>query len=76
MSEGLNKVILLGNLGSNPELRMTNSGTGVLNIRLATTETYLDANNELRRQGREQEVHDGDRCEQCCAEREREGRRA
>jgi single-strand DNA-binding protein len=46
MSEGLNKVILLGNLGSNPELRMTNSGTGVLNIRLATTETYLDANKQ------------------------------
>ena len=46
MAEGLNKVILLGNLGADPELRSTNSGTAILNIRLATTETYLDRNKE------------------------------
>ncbi len=44
MSEGLNKVILLGNLGADPELRMTNGGQAVLKLRLATSETYLDKN--------------------------------
>jgi single-strand DNA-binding protein len=34
--------MLLGNLGADPELRVTQSGQAVLNMRLATTETYLD----------------------------------
>ena len=44
MAEGLNRVLLLGNLGQDPELRMTNSGQAVLRMRLATSETYLDRN--------------------------------
>ena len=44
MAEGLNKVMLLGNLGADPELKMTQSGQSVLKLRLATTETYLDKN--------------------------------
>ena len=40
--EGLNRCTLLGNLGADPELRMTGSGQAVLNLRLATSETYLD----------------------------------
>ncbi len=46
MAEGLNRVILLGNLGADPELRMTNSGSAVLKLRLATSETYLDRNKQ------------------------------
>jgi single-strand DNA-binding protein len=46
MAEGLNRVILLGNLGADPELRMTNGGTAVLNLRLATSESYLDRNKQ------------------------------
>lgn len=42
--QGLNKCILLGNLGADPELRMTQGGQAVLNVRLATTEQYLDKN--------------------------------
>lgn len=42
MAEGLNRVMLLGNLGADPELRVTQGGQAVLNLRLATTETYLD----------------------------------
>lgn len=42
MAEGLNKVLLLGNLGADPELRVTPSGQPVLKLRLATTESYLD----------------------------------
>jgi len=42
MADGLNKVMLLGNLGSDPELRMTSGGQAVLNLRLACSESYLD----------------------------------
>ena len=44
MAEGLNRVMLLGNLGADPELRMTSGGQSVLKMRLATSETYLDRN--------------------------------
>jgi single-strand DNA-binding protein len=42
MAEGLNRVMLLGNLGADPELRYTQGGQAVLNMRIATTESYLD----------------------------------
>jgi len=38
----VNKVILVGNLGKDPELRYTASGTAVCNFSLATTERYKD----------------------------------
>lgn len=38
MSRGINKVILIGNLGADPEVRETQSGTAVANLRLATNE--------------------------------------
>jgi single-strand DNA-binding protein len=44
MAEGLNRVMLLGNLGADPELRMTGGGQAVLKLRLATSETYMDKN--------------------------------
>jgi single-strand DNA-binding protein len=46
MAEGLNRVILLGNLGADPELRSTSGGTAVLKLRLATSESYLDRNKQ------------------------------
>lgn len=46
MSEGLNQVTLFGNLGADPELRFTQAGAAVLNIRLATTVSFLDKNKE------------------------------
>lgn len=42
MARGVNKVILVGNLGADPELRYTGSGTAVCNFSLATTESYKD----------------------------------
>lgn len=39
---GVNKVILVGNLGTDPELRQTNSGKSVCNFRLATTKKTND----------------------------------
>ena len=40
MARSVNKVILIGNLGQDPELRYTGSGTAVCTIRLATNESY------------------------------------
>ncbi|MFK7848706.1 MAG: single-stranded DNA-binding protein [Rhodothermales bacterium] len=47
MARGINKVILVGNLGQDPELRYTGSGTAVCNIRLATNESYKDASGQM-----------------------------
>lgn len=46
MARGVNKVILIGNLGQDPELRYTGSGTAVCNLRIATNESYKDSNGE------------------------------
>jgi single-strand DNA-binding protein len=45
MADGLNRVMLLGNLGADPELKMTPSGQAILKLRLATAESYLDKSN-------------------------------
>jgi single-strand DNA-binding protein len=39
---GVNKVILIGNLGANPEVRFTQGGSPVANLRIATTEKWTD----------------------------------
>ncbi|ADE16840.1 single-strand binding protein [Nitrosococcus halophilus Nc 4] len=41
-SRGVNKVILIGNLGRDPEVRYTASGGAIANITLATSETWKD----------------------------------
>jgi len=43
MAKGLNKVMLIGNLGKDPELRYTTSGKAVANFSLATSESWKDA---------------------------------
>ncbi|MBL8028744.1 MAG: single-stranded DNA-binding protein [Fibrobacteres bacterium] len=42
MSNGVNKAILVGNLGKNPELRYTPSGQAVASFSIATSETFKD----------------------------------
>jgi single-strand DNA-binding protein len=42
MARGINKVILVGNLGKDPETRYTASGAAVTNITLATTDSWRD----------------------------------
>jgi single-strand DNA-binding protein len=42
----VNKVILVGNLGADPELRYTNTGTAVANFRIATNDQWTDKNGE------------------------------
>ncbi|MFH1795959.1 MAG: single-stranded DNA-binding protein [Pseudomonadota bacterium] len=42
MAGSVNKVILVGNLGADPEIRRLNSGDPVVNIRIATSESWRD----------------------------------
>ena len=42
----VNKVIIVGNLGADPELRYTNSGTAVANFRIATNDRWTDKSGE------------------------------
>jgi len=42
MARGINKVILVGNLGQDPEVRYTTSGAAVTNISVATTDSWKD----------------------------------
>ena len=42
MARGINKVILVGNLGADPETRQMPSGAAVTNINIATTESWRD----------------------------------
>lgn len=42
MARGVNKVILIGNLGADPEVRYTPSGSAVANITVATSESWKD----------------------------------
>ncbi|MEQ5803256.1 single-stranded DNA-binding protein [Halomonas sp. H10-9-1] len=50
MARGVNKVILIGNLGQDPEVRFSPSGTAIANLTLATTDTWMD-----RQSGQRQE---------------------
>jgi single-strand DNA-binding protein len=42
MAGSVNKVILIGNLGADPEIRRTNDGRPIANLRIATSETWRD----------------------------------
>jgi single-strand DNA-binding protein len=48
MAGGVNKVILVGNLGADPELRYTPSGQAVCQMRVATSESWTDKNGERK----------------------------
>ncbi len=47
---GVNKVILIGNLGADPEIRHLQNGVSVANFRIATSETYKDKNTGEKRE--------------------------
>jgi single-strand DNA-binding protein len=47
---GVNKVILIGNLGADPEVRHLQNGASVANFRIATSETYKDKTTGERRE--------------------------
>ena len=50
MAGSINKVILVGNLGADPEIRYTQAGKKIANLRLATSETWKDRQSGERRE--------------------------
>ena len=50
MAGSVNKVILIGNLGADPEIRHTQDGNPICNLRLATSETWRDRHTGDRRE--------------------------
>jgi single-strand DNA-binding protein len=50
MAGSVNKVILVGNLGADPEIRSLNSGDRVANLRVATSETWRDRGSGERKE--------------------------
>ena len=50
MAGSVNKVILVGKLGADPEIRRTQSGTPIANLNLATSETWRDKNSGERKE--------------------------
>ncbi|WP_428651155.1 single-stranded DNA-binding protein [Roseibium sp.] len=50
MAGSVNKVILVGNLGADPEIRRTQDGRPIANLRIATSETWRDRSSGERRE--------------------------
>lgn len=50
MAGSVNKVILVGNLGKDPEVRMTQEGTKIVNFSLATSEQWKDRDTQERKE--------------------------
>lgn len=50
MAGSVNKVILIGNLGADPEIRRTQDGRPIANLRVATSESWRDRNSGERRE--------------------------
>ena len=50
MAGSVNKVILVGNLGADPEVRRTQDGRPIVNLRVATSESWRDKNSGERRE--------------------------
>lgn len=50
MARGINKVILIGNLGADPETRFTQAGSPVTNFRVATSENWTDKQSGQRQE--------------------------
>lgn len=50
MAGSVNKVILVGNLGRDPEVRTTQAGDKIVNLNLATSETWRDRNSGERKE--------------------------
>ena len=71
----VNKALLIGNLGQDPELRYTMSGTPVCNMRLATNERFYNAAGELQERTTWHRVVAFGKLAETCGEHLSKGRR-
>lgn len=72
-SKSVNKVILIGHLGQDPELRYTASGTPVCSLRIATNESYKDSDGNFVERTEWHSVVAWARLAEICAEYLRKG---
>ena len=56
MARGINKVILIGNLGRDPEVRYLEGNVAVARFSVATNENYKDKNNPAKKNGKAEKV--------------------
>lgn len=73
MARGVNKAILVGNLGADPELRYTPSGRPVATFRIATTDVWTDANGERQERTEWHRIVAWDKLAEICGEYLRKG---
>ena len=71
---GVNKVILIGNLGGDPELRQTPSGTSVATFTLATNETWTDKDGQRQERTEWHRIVAWSRLAEICGQYLRKGR--
>ena len=71
----INKVILVGNLGSDPELRYTGSGVAVTSFRVATTERWKGQDGQMQEQTEWHSIVAWRRLAEICGEHLRKGSR-
>lgn len=74
MAGGVNKVILIGNLGADPELRHTSGGMAVANFRLATSEVWQDKDGKKQERVEWHHVVVWGKTAENCAEHLKKGR--
>lgn len=76
MAGGVNKVILIGNLGADPEVRFTPSGQAVANFRIATNETWTDKNQQKQERTEWHRIVVWGKLGELCGEYLKKGRQA
>jgi len=73
---GLNKVLIIGNVGTDPEMRFTPNGNPVTSFRIATSRTYSTASGERRQETEWFDVVTWNRLAETCNQFLAKGRRA
>jgi single-strand DNA-binding protein len=76
MAGGVNKVILIGNLGADPEVRFTPSGQAVANFRIATNESWTDKNQQKQERTEWHRIVVWGKLGELCGEYLKKGRQA
>jgi single-strand DNA-binding protein len=72
----VNKVILIGNLGADPEIRYTQSGTAVATFRMATTEKFKGKDGQMQDQTEWHRIVAWSRLAEICGEYLHKGSRS
>ena len=73
---GLNKVLLMGNLGRDPEVRFTTGGQSVANFSIATNETWKDKNGQVQEKTEWHKIVVWGKLAELCGEYLKKGRQA